>query len=185
MTNRIRRTNARNVAVVGMALTVGLLTFSPAFVSAKPPKHAPAHGYRRKQERNNDRERWSPELRRDREELQRRREELQRRREEELRQRREEDQRRWEEERRRREEERRNRDRDRDGVPDYRDRDIDGDGVRNRRDRYDYNRSRYGQAQDRDRDGIRTAVTRTSMGTVSATNGTAIRWTRAADKGHS
>lgn len=154
--NRLRKALGLSVlAAVGMVA----LDLAPAF--AKPPAHAPAHGYRRNQEGKQDkhyekqRERYDDDRYEDDDDDRYRSE---RRRYESDRQRRYE-----------REGERR-RDLDRDGIPDHRDTDIDGDGIENSRDSnpYEYNtrnrtrrtgdsrrtqRDRYTRAQDLDGDG--------------------------------
>ncbi len=151
----------RRALALGALLTLIVTGVELAPAAARPPAHAPAHGYRRKQaEVRRDRRKirhYRQELRRDREALRRARA----RREARLNRtspRRSAVRRNWgrvttDSNRYRRvnryrrtrllsQYQPRTRDVDRDGTPDFRDRDIDGDGVRNSRDRSDYNPNR-------------------------------------------
>lgn len=96
----------RAATLAGALLTITTMGL-PAL--AKPPAHAPAHGYRAKAERKAEKERIKQERKEDKEDRKRERERLRPERRADL---------------------------DRDNIPDYRDSDIDGDGVSNRNDRY-------------------------------------------------
>jgi hypothetical protein len=91
---------------------LGLLAVEAAPAVAKPPSHAPAHGYRRKQQ---SKSRYYRTSYRDRDSYRRTSRYTGRTRYS------------------------RANDFDRDGIPNWRDQDIDGDGVPNRRDDHDYN----------------------------------------------
>lgn len=135
MIERADRTSARSVAIAGALLTLGLFVSLPSMVAAKPPSHAPAHGYRAKHENKEARKADKLERKHEKfhEKYERQHDRLHEKRNRELRKREAKADRDRERERARLG---RNRDLDRDGIPNYRDKDVDGDGRLNRSDRY-------------------------------------------------